>query len=169
MPISRPHFSPVRTGFGRSMFLGTVAVLAVAASARADEIVLQDPQTCERRVVKAEEVGAETWIKVPYKEKARSPFKEVPTAEVVEIKRTSKDPQAGRLVEAIDDMLATPEAQEPIPLRHPNVLFEYADSDLESRSVGQKQLLRMGPENAAAIKTKLREIRNEVTNHAPPG
>jgi hypothetical protein len=74
-----------------------------------------------------------------------------------------------RLVEAIDDMLATPEAQEPIPLRHPNVLFEYADPDLESRSVGQKLLLRMGPENAAAIKTKLREIRNEVTNHAPPG
>jgi hypothetical protein len=74
-----------------------------------------------------------------------------------------------RLVEAIDDMLATPEAQEPIPLRHPNVLFEYADSDLESRSVGQKLLLRMGPENAAVVKSKLREIRNEVTNHAPPG
>jgi hypothetical protein len=74
-----------------------------------------------------------------------------------------------RLVEAIDDMLATPEAQTPIMLRRPNVLFEYADADLESRSVGQKLLLRMGPENAAVIKSKLREIRTEVTSHAPPG
>lgn len=72
-----------------------------------------------------------------------------------------------RLVDAIDDMLDTPEVQGPIGLTRPNVLFEYTDSVLEESSVGQKLLLRMGPENAAVIKEKLREIRREVTAHAP--
>jgi hypothetical protein len=73
-----------------------------------------------------------------------------------------------RLVEAIDDMLASPEIEGPIALSRPNVLYEYTDPDLEERSVGQKLLLRIGPENAAAVKAKLREIRREVTSHAPP-
>jgi|KBSSwiStaDraftv2_1062776.scaffolds.fasta_scaffold439707_2 hypothetical protein len=72
-----------------------------------------------------------------------------------------------RLVEAIDDMLAAPEVEGPIALSRPNVLYEYTDPDLEARSVGQKVLLRVGPENAAAIKAKLREIRSQVTSQAP--
>jgi hypothetical protein len=39
------------------------------------------------------------------------------------------------------------------------VLYTYADPELEARSAGQKILMRMGAENATAIKDKLRAIR----------
>jgi len=64
-----------------------------------------------------------------------------------------------RLVEAIDDMLATPVVEQPAELQRPHVLFEFADPDLESRSSGQKLLLRMGNENARRIKEKLAALR----------
>jgi hypothetical protein len=72
-----------------------------------------------------------------------------------------------RFVAVIDDLLATPEIEEPIALQRPNVFYEYVDPELEARSVGQKTLLRMGPENAAAIKAKLRDVRTELTSRAP--
>ena len=64
-----------------------------------------------------------------------------------------------RLLDAIDDLLETPELDAPVKLLQPRVLFEFADPDLETRSAGQKILLRMGPENAARVKAKLWEIR----------
>jgi hypothetical protein len=67
-----------------------------------------------------------------------------------------------RLVEAIDDLLAAPELDGPIALIRPKVLFEFADPELETRSAGQKIMLRMGPDNAARVKEKLREIRREI-------
>jgi DUF3014 family protein len=67
-----------------------------------------------------------------------------------------------RLVEAIDDLLATPELETPPALMRPRVLYEFADPDLETRSAGQKMLLRMGPENAVRVKAKLGEIRREL-------
>lgn len=67
-----------------------------------------------------------------------------------------------RLVEVIDHLLATPEVRGPITLTVPHVLYEYADPELEARSAGQKLLIRMGTENAAKVKAKLREIRSEV-------
>jgi hypothetical protein len=73
-----------------------------------------------------------------------------------------------RLIEVIDHLLATPELQEPIALARPNVQFEYADPNLEARSAGQKVLLRMGPENALAIKEKLREVRAALIAQQPP-
>jgi hypothetical protein len=36
-------------------------------------------------------------------------------------------------------------------------------------SAGQKVLMRMGNENAARLKAKLREIRSELTRHEPAG
>jgi hypothetical protein len=69
-----------------------------------------------------------------------------------------------RLLVAIDDMLKAPEVQGPVRLVRPRVFYEYADPALESRSAGQKLLVRMGPENAARIKAKLRELRAEVAN-----
>jgi hypothetical protein len=66
-----------------------------------------------------------------------------------------------RLMEAIDDLLATPEAQT-VRLVRPRILYEFADPDLETRSAGQKVLLRMGPRNAMLVKVKLREIRREI-------
>lgn len=67
-----------------------------------------------------------------------------------------------RLVEVIDHLLQTPEVRGPIKLTQPGMFYEYADPALESLSAGQKQLIRMGPENAAAVKAKLRELRGHV-------
>ena len=67
-----------------------------------------------------------------------------------------------RLVEAIDDMLAAPEIAAPVALIRPKVLYEFADPDLETRSAGQKVLIRMGAANAARVKAKLREIRRAL-------
>lgn len=74
-----------------------------------------------------------------------------------------------RLVEAIDDMLEAPDPQPPVQLVRPKVFYEYADPELESRSAGQKILMRMGPANAARMKTKLREIRAILANQRPGG
>jgi hypothetical protein len=68
-----------------------------------------------------------------------------------------------RFVEVIDHLLATPEVKEPIQLVVPHVLAEFADPALQERSTGQKLLLRMGPENAARVKAKLRELRTALT------
>lgn len=68
-----------------------------------------------------------------------------------------------RLVEVIDHLLETPEVKGPIKLTQPGVFYEFADPSLENRSAGQKLLIRMGSENAALIKQKLRELRAEVT------
>jgi hypothetical protein len=67
-----------------------------------------------------------------------------------------------RLIEVIDHLLETPEVEGPIRLVQPGVFYEFADPSLESRSSGQKLLLRMGNDNAAAVKLKLREIRREI-------
>jgi Protein of unknown function (DUF3014) len=75
-----------------------------------------------------------------------------------------------RLVEVIDNMLATPQVNGPIKLVQPRVFYEFADPALESRSSGQKLLIRMGNENAAAIKAKLTEVRNIIVSKKPaPG
>ena len=67
-----------------------------------------------------------------------------------------------RLVETIDDLLAAPDLSGPILLTRPSVLYQFADPALEGRSAGQKLLIRMGPENAGIVKTKLRELRAAV-------
>lgn len=71
-----------------------------------------------------------------------------------------------RLVEAIDNLLAAPELSAPIKLVRPMVLYEFADPKLEARSAGQKIMIRMGRENAAAVKAKLHEIRRLVASGA---
>jgi hypothetical protein len=67
-----------------------------------------------------------------------------------------------RLIEVIDHLLASPEVHGPVSLTVPHVLYEYADPELEARSAGRKLLIRMGNENAAKVKAKLRDIRREV-------
>ncbi len=73
-----------------------------------------------------------------------------------------------RLIEVIDHLLETPELQEPPKLVQPGVFYEFADPSLESRSSGQKLLLRMGNENAAAVKLKLRDLRREIAQRPNP-
>jgi hypothetical protein len=64
-----------------------------------------------------------------------------------------------RLRAIIDELLATPDVPEPVRLIKPEAYYLFADEDLESRSAGQKILIRMGPDNAARVKAKLAEIR----------
>ena len=73
-----------------------------------------------------------------------------------------------RLVEVIDHLLATPEVTGPIKLAKPWIFYEFADPALESRSAGQKILIRMGSDNSTRLKAKLREIRQRVTRAALP-
>jgi hypothetical protein len=68
-----------------------------------------------------------------------------------------------RLVEAIDDLLAAPDIPGRIKLVRPNVLYQFADPELEGLSAGQKIMIRMGSENAARIKVRLQDIRRELT------
>ena len=73
-----------------------------------------------------------------------------------------------RLIDTIDDLLATPDASEPVALTQPHVLYEFARPDLESLSAGQKIMLRMGHDNASHVKTKLRELRRMLTGAVSP-
>ena len=73
-----------------------------------------------------------------------------------------------RLVKVIDSLLATPQPAGPIELTRPNVMYTFADPTLEALPAGQKLLLRMGPDNAAAVKAKLEELRAVVVATAPP-
>ncbi|MDQ0011137.1 hypothetical protein J2T07_003347 [Luteibacter jiangsuensis] len=67
-----------------------------------------------------------------------------------------------RLVEVIDHLLAAPEPkgnQQLIPAKEGYV---YANPALEQLSVGQKFMMRVGPENEGKLKTKLRALREAV-------
>lgn len=83
-----------------------------------------------------------------------------------------------RVVAVLDDLLATPEIEEPIKVelteikgdvntQRPWVRYQYVDARLQGLSAGQKMLLRMGPENRRIVKAKLAEIRQEVARGAP--
>jgi hypothetical protein len=72
-----------------------------------------------------------------------------------------------RVIEVIDHLLAAPDLQGEVALRRPGMRYEFADPELESRSAGQKVLMRMGSANAKAIKDKLRELRAELVAQKP--
>lgn len=80
-----------------------------------------------------------------------------------------------RVVEVIDNLLATPDIEQPLQVRMPEikgpippvrpwVLYEFVDPALESLSAGQKILLRMGPVNERRLKAKLTDIRRRLVN-----
>ena len=71
-----------------------------------------------------------------------------------------------RLVQVIDSLLAAPQPAS-VELERPNVMYTFADPALEKLPAGQKILIRMGPDNATAIKAKLTELRTIITT-APP-
>lgn len=75
-----------------------------------------------------------------------------------------------RVIAVVDLLLATPEPQEPIAVMltdvqgpvaptEPWTRYEFADPQLQALGAGQKILLRVGPENRARLKAKLREVR----------
>jgi len=67
-----------------------------------------------------------------------------------------------RLFEVIDNLLAAPDAPAKVALTQPKVLYEYADPELEKLSAGQKMMMRMGRDNEARVKAKLREIKRAL-------
>ena len=72
-----------------------------------------------------------------------------------------------RMVQAIDSLLATPDAPGPIELVRPKVFYQFADPKLEALPAGQKLLIRMGPQNAGIIKAKLQQFRAAITATPP--
>ncbi|HET6633348.1 MAG TPA: DUF3014 domain-containing protein [Rhodanobacteraceae bacterium] len=73
-----------------------------------------------------------------------------------------------RVVEVIDNLLATPEPNGPVALTRPGVNYHFANPAYQSLSAGQKMLLRSGPDNEAAIKAKLRAIRADLVGRKLP-
>ncbi len=73
-----------------------------------------------------------------------------------------------RLIEVIDHLLQTPEVDEPVALVRPKVYYLFADPALEALSGGQKILIRMGAQNAAAIKEHLRQFRLHISDLPEP-
>ena len=71
-----------------------------------------------------------------------------------------------RMVAVIDDLLRAPEIGEPISLVRPKVLYQFEDPKLEQLSSGQKLMLRMGPDHAARVKARLRELRTLIATPA---
>jgi hypothetical protein len=83
-----------------------------------------------------------------------------------------------RLIEVIDLLQATPDAEYPLRVQlvdvkgpiasvRPWVRYEFADPELESLAAGQKILLRTGPVNQRRLKAKLAEIREALTKSPP--
>ncbi|MBO9746618.1 DUF3014 domain-containing protein [Xanthomonas phaseoli pv. dieffenbachiae] len=65
-----------------------------------------------------------------------------------------------RVIDVIDHLLRTPQPAEPIGVRRDERgRYLFVDPSLESLSVGQKALLRLGPTQAAAVKAQLQRIR----------
>lgn len=62
-------------------------------------------------------------------------------------------------LKAIDVALAAPEADQPIQLVRPSVYFKFADPQMEKLPGVHKLMIRIGPENAARVKEKLRELK----------
>lgn len=73
-----------------------------------------------------------------------------------------------RLIEAIDNMLAAPNVQRPAKLvKLPDGHYAFADPTWEALSVGQKLMIRVGPDHERALKSRLRSIRALLLGKAP--
>lgn len=64
-----------------------------------------------------------------------------------------------QLIDAIDVLLATPEPEGLLALSDDQVMYTFADPELEQLPAAQKQMLRLGLENQRRVKRKLREVR----------
>ncbi len=81
------------------------------------------------------------------------------------------DPNAyfnDRLIDVIDDLMLAPEIDKQIKLSRTSVMYKYNDPQLESLSVGQKIMIRMGTKNSKRVKKLLVSIRELlVVSHSP--
>lgn len=67
-----------------------------------------------------------------------------------------------RVITGIELMLETPDIDSPILLKRESVYYQFVDPALEMLPDSQKLLLRMGPENRAAIKQWLRSLKQAL-------
>lgn len=72
------------------------------------------------------------------------------------------------LIAAMDRLLAVRLPSGPIDLLRPSVMYKYADPSLEQRTPLEKQLIRMGPDNAASLQNTLRRLRGALQQPAQP-
>ncbi|MEJ0035990.1 MAG: DUF3014 domain-containing protein [Gammaproteobacteria bacterium] len=73
-----------------------------------------------------------------------------------------------RVLQAIDGLIDAPEIRDPVLVIRREALYEFVDPNLEQLSVGQKFMIRLGPENAAAIKSTLRALRESIVARSAP-
>ncbi len=72
----------------------------------------------------------------------------------------AKDPDPfAAMREGIDQILATPDVEGDIEVVQPKVYYQFADPNIEALKPLQKQLLRMGPQNLARIKSYLMQVK----------
>ncbi|UPG87127.1 DUF3014 domain-containing protein [Luteibacter aegosomatis] len=72
-----------------------------------------------------------------------------------------------RLVEVIDHLLEAPELKGALQLLPEKQGYVYSNPAYEQLSVGQKFMVRAGPENEAKLKEKLRALREAIVADAP--
>ncbi len=66
------------------------------------------------------------------------------------------------VIRAIDNVLNAQTAEGPFQLVKPKVMYVYADASIESMTPVEKQLLRMGPQNAEKLKAALAQYRERL-------
>lgn len=66
------------------------------------------------------------------------------------------------LIDAINELLDTPEVPMPIEVFSESVVYKFKDPRIEALSGPQKQLLRTGPDNMRRIKDVLRTLKEEL-------
>jgi hypothetical protein len=70
----------------------------------------------------------------------------------------------GIILQAIDNILATPIIVEPIKLTRDSVAYKFADPELEALLPIQKQLLRTGPENTQRLQQQALALKDALLN-----
>ena len=70
----------------------------------------------------------------------------------------------GIILQAIDNILATPIIVEPIKLTRDSVTYKFADPELEALLPIQKQLLRTGPENTQRLQQQALTLKDALLN-----
>lgn len=66
------------------------------------------------------------------------------------------------VAQAVDNLIAVQVPATPPEVAPSTAMYAYTDARLEGRTPAEKHLMRMGPENAARVQAKLRELRDAI-------
>ncbi|MHC1480468.1 DUF3014 domain-containing protein [Frateuria aurantia] len=73
-----------------------------------------------------------------------------------------------RLIAVIDHLLTAPNVNGQVALISVPPLYRYVNPQLQDLSAGQKLMIRLGPDDEARVKARLRLIRAQLAASAPP-